>query len=82
MTGPNIDDLITTLTDQMAQDDEAGCEATAIRLGEAGDAALPAIQALLAATDVDARFWAVRSLWAHGGDVAQTSLINLLADPE
>jgi HEAT repeat protein len=82
MTEEVIDALCVELNEQMAHDDEQGCEATAIRLGEAGPAALPAIRALLRSANVDRRFWALRSLWANGGAAAQKLLIDRLGDPE
>jgi HEAT repeat protein len=82
MTEPSIDDLAQALQTQIMQDDEAGCEVTAIQLGERGQQALPTIRQLLASTDVDTRFWAIRSLWANGAEEAQALLIDCLTDAD
>ena len=75
-----IEAWIRQLTTPVTPETEAVCEATAIALGERGEAALPAIRTLLASPNVDVRFWAVRSLWAHGGETASALLIEALSD--
>jgi HEAT repeat protein len=77
-----IAELLDRLNEPITEENEAAGEAAAIALGELGDEALPAISSLMAAADVDRRFWAVRSLWANGSSTAQEYLIGLLTDPE
>jgi len=81
--------LIAQLSQPLPVDDEAAAsaaEATAITLGQLGDVALPAIEALLqpaaVTTAVDTRFWLVRSLWANGSQAAISLLIDCLADED
>jgi HEAT repeat protein len=69
------------LLDQLRAADDADCEAIAIALGEMGEAALPGLLASLADGDVDARFWAVRALWAMGTPAAVNALVGALGDP-
>jgi HEAT repeat protein len=73
-------DLERLLSQLHATDDAAG-EASAIALGEMGEAALPGLLALLADGDVDARFWVVRALWAMGTPAAVNALVGALRDP-
>jgi HEAT repeat protein len=76
----DIASLVKQLTQPVTEGNEAAFEAAAIALGEQGEAALPAIKKLAAVDDIDQRFWAVRGLWANGGETAQAMLIDLLAD--
>lgn len=69
--------LIETFT---SGDDVAG-EAAAVTLGRQGQAGLAALTGLLAATEADARFWAVRGLWTNGSAEAVALLMAALSDP-
>ena len=60
--------------------DDAACEAAAIALGQAGPAGLSTLTELLAAEAEDARFWAIRGLWANGSPEATARLIEALQD--
>jgi HEAT repeat protein len=60
--------------------DEASCEAEAVALGQNEESGLPILAALLAADDLDVRFWAVRGLWANGSAEAVKLLIETLDD--
>jgi HEAT repeat protein len=72
----DVSELIQRLTGQ----DDAACEAEAIRLGRQGEEGLATLQALLASDEVDARFWALRGLWANGSPKAVKLLIIALGD--
>jgi len=71
-----------TLVARFLSEDARRCEAEAIALGEQGPAGWPALQTLLAAEAVDARFWAVRGLWANGSSAAIERLITALDDAD
>ncbi len=62
--------------------DETACEAEAIALGQKGETGLETLGKLLQADKADARFWAVRGLWANGSPEAITVLIDTLADED
>ncbi|MBI1879744.1 MAG: HEAT repeat domain-containing protein [Chloroflexi bacterium] len=62
--------------------DDAACEAAAIALGQQAVEGLATLAELLAAVEADARFWAVRGLWANGTSEAVVLLIKTLSDQE
>lgn len=62
--------------------DEMVCEAKAIALGRQGQAGVVTLEALLAAGEADARFWALRGLWANGSNEAVALLIDALQDKD
>jgi HEAT repeat protein len=70
------------LIDTFTSADDAACEAAAIQLGQQGSAGLATLTELLAATEADARFWAVRGLWTNGSTAAIEKLIKALSDSE
>jgi HEAT repeat protein len=70
------------LIDTFTSADDAACEAAAIHLGQQGSAGLAVLTELLAAAEADARFWAVRGLWANGSAAATERLIQTLSDGE
>lgn len=74
--------LLAVLNKPITEENEAELEATAIALGELGEEALPAISNLMASTNVDYRFWAVRSLWANNTPTACAYLMGLLSDED
>ncbi len=76
------DAKVTALIDQFVALDEAACEAKAIELGQLGDKGLFILKRVLAASETDARFWAVRGLWANESPEALTLLIRALQDKE
>lgn len=71
---------LTALIDRLITLDEAVCEAEVIELGQAGQNGLIMLKELLAAAETDARFWAVRGLWANGSPEAVSLLIKALRD--
>lgn len=72
----DVSELIERLTGQ----DDAACEAEMIGLGQQGEEGLATLRALLASDEVDARFWALRGLWANGSPEAVKLLIVALED--
>ena len=72
----------TNLIERFTSADDDACEAAAIALGHQGPSGLSALAELLAADEADARFWAVRGLWANGAPEAVEMLITALSDPE
>ncbi len=65
---------------QFVSGDNAACEAAAVAVGQQGASGVAVLTELLAATEPDARFWAVRGLWANGSPEAVTLLIQALSD--
>lgn len=74
--------LVAQLNKPITAENEVEGEVAAITLGEMGEVAWPAIEALITAENADLRFWGVRSLWANGSPKANERLIALLADPD
>lgn len=70
------------LIERFSSADDAACEAAAIALGQQSAAGLAALAELLSAAEADARFWAVRGLWANGSPEAVELLLPGLSDPE
>ncbi len=70
----------SNLLAQFTSADDAACEAAAVALGRQGAAGLPILTTLLSATPTDARFWAVRGLWANGSPEAIALLNRALLD--
>jgi HEAT repeat protein len=68
--------------DTFTSGDDATCEAAAIALGQQEAEGLATLAELLAAKESDARFWAVRGLWANGSPQAVSLLIRALSDQE
>lgn len=68
------------LIERLTSRDDAACELEAITLGQSGATGLKTLAKLLAADEVDARFWAVRGLWANGSPEAVARLIEALQD--
>jgi HEAT repeat protein len=62
--------------------DDPACEAAAIALGQQGAAGLATLAELLSVVEADARFWAVRGLWANGSPAAVELLLQALSDQE
>jgi HEAT repeat protein len=73
---------IAALVVRFSSLDETTCEAEAIALGQQGEKGLRTLTTLLTAAEADARFWAVRGLWANGSTAAVTMLSQVLRDPE
>jgi HEAT repeat protein len=73
-----MSDLIQTFT----SGDDSAAEAAAVALGQGGTTGLDALAQLLAAPGADARFWAIRGLWANGSPEAIMVLVKALSDPE
>lgn len=67
---------------QFAAADDAACEVDAVALGQQGKNGFALLIELLAASEPDVRFWAVRGLWANGSPEAVTLLIQVLSDQE
>ena len=83
MTNPPTDqaDRVQVLLDAVEKgDDEAAERAAQACAGQT--ALLPALRPLLADTDNDRRWWAVRTLAAIGGPEAARLLLRHLADPD
>ncbi|MEM7032904.1 MAG: HEAT repeat domain-containing protein [Chloroflexota bacterium] len=78
----SFEPYVAALLAPVSPENEKQQEATAIALGQYGSSALPAINQLLHADNVDGRFWAIRSLWAWGDETAQALLVDLLTDKE
>ncbi len=78
MSIPPTSDLI----EQFCSGDETACEALAINLGQKEATGLLRLVVLLAAKEADARFWAIRGLWANASPEAVTHLIKTLSDGE
>jgi HEAT repeat protein len=78
----DIDTLVKQLHHPVTTKNMAALEAAAMALGRQGEQALPAIQGLFTSAEVDVRFWAVRALWANGGQAAITLLIETLSDED
>ena len=74
--------LLNRLNTPITEENETDLETTAIALGQLGEEALPAISNLMASTNADHRFLAVRSLWANNTPTAHEYLIALLADTD
>ncbi|HUV89139.1 MAG TPA: HEAT repeat domain-containing protein, partial [Anaerolineae bacterium] len=68
--------------DSVERGDDVRTEEAALAVGGLGDAALPALRDLLAGTDSDRRWWAVRTLAAVGTAAARELLIAVLEDPD
>ncbi|MCL4299240.1 MAG: HEAT repeat domain-containing protein [Anaerolineae bacterium] len=72
----------SALIERFSSADDAACEAAAIALGQQSAAGLAALAELLSAAEADARFWAVRGLWANGSPEAVELLLPALSDQE
>lgn len=68
------------LTQRFSTLDDAAAEREAIALGEQSNEGWQQLLALREADDADARFWAVRGLWANGSDEAIRTLIEMVRD--
>jgi len=68
--------------DSVAAGDDGRAEQAAQKLGREGDAALTTLRAMLAETNPDRRWWAVRGLAAVGTPAARESLIAALDDAD
>jgi len=75
-----VSDLNVLLT-ELTGKDESGAEAAALRLAEAGEAALPLLLPLLESPDAEHRWWAVRTLAAMSQPRTEW-LKRALADPD
>ena len=73
---------VQRLTEQLAVADDLVAEQTAQRLAAHGDAALDALQPLLKSPQIDARFWAVRTLAMIAGPRAAALRLEALHDAE
>lgn len=71
-----------TLLNHVTSADDTACEATTVALGQQGANGLAVLAELLTALEADARFWAVRGLWANGSPEAVDLLIKVLSDEE
>ena len=78
MTADALDDFLRAVA---AGDDERA-ESAALEVGQLGEAALPALREMLASSDRDRRWWAVRALAAVGTEKAVAALIEALSDPD
>jgi HEAT repeat protein len=67
---------------ELTSGDDQRAEAAALRLAAQGTAALATIRALLAAPQVDARWWAARALAEVPGEETAPLLIQALDDPD
>lgn len=74
--------MTNNLIERFTNLDEAACEAEAMALGQQAAAGLSSLAELLAADEVDARFWAIRGLWANGSPEATALIIKALQDKE
>ena len=72
--------MTAELIERFLRQDEATCETEAIALGQAGQAGLTQLRALLASAVEDVRFWAVRGLAANTSPQAVALLIDTLQD--
>lgn len=70
------------LIDLFNSSDDDACEAGAVALGQQGPDGLAILTELVAGDTADARFWAVRGLWANGSAEAVALLIKALSDEE
>lgn len=77
-----ITDALRALEEAIRADDDVQAEEAALRVGTAGDAALPLLEPWLRSTDRDRRWWAVRALAAIGTPKAAAALIAALDDPD
>ncbi len=77
----HISDKQKLLADFAAGDDELA-EAAAQQIAALGDEALPTLETVLAQGDVDARWWAARTLALITAPEAGAMLINTLADED
>jgi len=68
--------------DSVERGDDVRSEEAALAVGGLGDVALPALRDLLAGTDSDRRWWAVRTLAAVGTVAARELLVAALEDPD
>lgn len=80
--GQSNNELVNRYISKFISLDETSCEAEAIALGRRGDSGFALLEGLMAASEVDARFWAVRGLWANGSSKAVAKLIEALQDKE
>lgn len=71
-----------TLIEQFSSADDAASEAAAIALGQQDSAGLATLAELLSVAEADARFWAVRGVWANGSPEAVELLLPALSDQE
>lgn len=74
--------MLDQLINRLQGSDDGDCEAAAVTLGAMGETALPHVRTLLADGNPDARFWAVRALWAMGTPAAIEALVGVLNDPD
>lgn len=73
---------VQQLVQELAEGDDLKAEQTAQRLATHGDAALDALQPLLKSPQIDARFWAVRTLAMVAGPRAAALRLKALHDAE
>lgn len=71
---------LKTLVAELTGNDESAAEAAALKLAEAGDAALPGLASLMESPNADHRWWAVRTLAAMA-DPKMEWLRRSLDDP-
>lgn len=74
--------MLNQLLNRLHGSDDGDCEVAAVTLGAMGELALPHLRILLADGNPDARFWAVRALWAMGTPAAIETLVGVLNDPD
>ena len=78
LQSPHLEEFV----DSVERGDDVRSEEAALAVGGLGDAALPALRDLLAGTDSDRRWWAVRTLAAVGTAAARELLVAALEDPD
>jgi len=77
-----MSDALKVFLNNVAAGDDARTEESALALAHLGDAALLPLRDLLADTDPDRRWWAVRALAAIGTQATRELLVAALADPD
>ncbi len=77
-----MDEWLSDLLAAIAAGDDRQAEEAVERLDRLGDAALPALQALLSSAEREHRWWAVRALAVVGTAEAVAALIAVLGDPD
>lgn len=76
-----MSESLNLFLERVAAGEDAHTEEAALGLSPLGDAALPALQNLLADTDPDRRWWAARALAVVATTAARELLIDTLDDP-
>jgi HEAT repeat protein len=77
-----MSNALQSFLEAVATGDDVRAEETALTLTCEGDAVVPALRELLADTDADRRWWAVRGLAAVGTQAAREPLITALSDAD